>query len=262
MIPVLDAFSYGGGVQSNGALVLAAEGEIDCRLFIFSNVGEDSENPDTLTYVENIAKPYAAAHGIEFVEVRRKKTIRQQVVGDNRDIPIPMYLASGAPGNRKCTLRWKSERIQTYLRRTWGFTKQSPALVGIGFSLDEFHRMKTDKPGMVQKLSYPLIDLRLTRRDCIQIIKDAGLPIPPKSSCFFCPFHSPAHWARLRAEHPDLYADAVYIEKKVNEKRKNIGRDTMYMHRYMVPLDVIGDQMMLDLPDDEEYYCQSGVCFV
>ena len=26
-----------------------------------------------------------------------------------------------------------------------------------------------------------------SRKDCIQAIRDAGLPLPGKSSCFFCP---------------------------------------------------------------------------
>jgi hypothetical protein len=38
-------FSYGGGVQSTAALVLAAQGKIDYPVFLFANVGDDSEHP-------------------------------------------------------------------------------------------------------------------------------------------------------------------------------------------------------------------------
>jgi 3'-phosphoadenosine 5'-phosphosulfate sulfotransferase (PAPS reductase)/FAD synthetase len=48
---MIRVFSYGGGVQSTAALVLAAQGVIDYHTFLFANVGEDSENPDTLAYV-------------------------------------------------------------------------------------------------------------------------------------------------------------------------------------------------------------------
>ena len=64
---MLKVFSYGGGVQSTAALVLAAEGTIDYRTFVFCNVGEDSENPATLAYVHEYAQPYAAAHGLNFL---------------------------------------------------------------------------------------------------------------------------------------------------------------------------------------------------
>ena len=39
----LRSFSYGGGVQSTAALVLACRREIDFPLFIFANTGDDSE---------------------------------------------------------------------------------------------------------------------------------------------------------------------------------------------------------------------------
>ena len=50
-------FSYGGGVQSTAALVLAAQGIIDYPTFLFCNVGNDSEDPKTLDYVHKYALP-------------------------------------------------------------------------------------------------------------------------------------------------------------------------------------------------------------
>ena len=62
----LRAFSFGGGVQSTAAMVLAAQGRIDYRIFVFAHVGEDSEHPATLRYMEEHAKPFMAANGLEF----------------------------------------------------------------------------------------------------------------------------------------------------------------------------------------------------
>jgi hypothetical protein len=67
----LRTFSYGGGVQSTAALVLAAEGKIDFNIFLFANTGDDSENPKSLVYVREVAMPYAAAHGIALHELQR-----------------------------------------------------------------------------------------------------------------------------------------------------------------------------------------------
>jgi hypothetical protein len=58
--PVPRVVSYGGGVQSNALLVLAAQGRIDYRRFLFANVGDDSEHPATLRYVRDVALPSAA----------------------------------------------------------------------------------------------------------------------------------------------------------------------------------------------------------
>src|SRR5256884_6440302 len=68
---MIKVFSFGGGVQSTACLVLAAQGIIDYQTFLFCNVGADSENPDTLTYVEEIAKPYAAKHGLALHELQK-----------------------------------------------------------------------------------------------------------------------------------------------------------------------------------------------
>ena len=53
----LRSISYGGGVQSTALLVLAAQKRIDFRTFLMANVGDDSENPGTLRYLEEYAKP-------------------------------------------------------------------------------------------------------------------------------------------------------------------------------------------------------------
>lgn len=42
-------FSTGGGVQSTACLVLAAQGKIPYRTFVFANVGDKAESPATLT---------------------------------------------------------------------------------------------------------------------------------------------------------------------------------------------------------------------
>ena len=83
------AFSYGGGVQSTAALVLAAEGHIDFPLFLFANVGDDSENPATLRYVREQAEPYAASHDIELVELTKRDTLRERVMRSERSVAIP-----------------------------------------------------------------------------------------------------------------------------------------------------------------------------
>ncbi len=87
MTPVASAplrsFSFGGGVQSTAALVLAAQGRIDYRTFVFANVGEDSENPGTITYVEKHTRPYAEAHGLTLIELDRVKRDGSTEVVDN-----------------------------------------------------------------------------------------------------------------------------------------------------------------------------------
>src|SRR4051812_25469920 len=106
----LRSFSFGGGVQSTAALVLAADGRIDFPLFVYANVGDDHE-PETLDYVRRVAAPYASAHGIELVEVERggvNKSLLHKIERLESSVPIPMRMdGTGAPGNRTCTQDFK-----------------------------------------------------------------------------------------------------------------------------------------------------------
>ena len=76
------SYSNGGGVQSTAMLCLVASGDLPPGPFLFANVGADSEHPDTLAYIANHARPFAAAHGIEMVELHKARkgerdTVRQ-----------------------------------------------------------------------------------------------------------------------------------------------------------------------------------------
>ena len=265
------AFSFGGGRQSTAALVLAASGRLDVDLFVFANVGDDSENPDTLEYVERYAKPYAAAHGIELVEVQRKfkdgrdPSLYQYVLKAPRSIPLPMRMSdNGAPGNRTCTTDWKIDVIASYLTRTLRWPTPWENLLGI--SWDESHRMRDPEHRNREQytLRYPLCDLRITVADCKRIVADAGLPEPPKSSCWFCPFHDLPAWARLRLHRPDLFKQSVQMEQYINERRAKLGKDQLYLSTRLKPLDVAvpegADQLAL-FDDGSTEPCTSGYCW-
>lgn len=260
-------FSFGGGVQSTAALVLAAQGRIDYKEFYFANVGNDSENPDTLDYIHNYAMNFAHDNGLKLWELfkigrdKQVKTLHQRIMANNRTIPIPARLQNGAPGNRTCIVDFKIRIIDKAVKDA-GHERYT---VGIGFSLDEMHRCRTIEweetyNGIWKIQEYPLIDLRLNRNACSKIIQDAGLPVPPKSSCYFCPFHSPTEWMRIKRETPDLFAKAVEVEKRLKAKRRTLGKDEIWLHPALVPLEQAVAQMVFDF--DEKENCESGYCMV
>lgn len=261
----LRTFSYGGGVQSTAALVLAAQNQIDFRIFLFCNVGDDSEHPATLEYIEAVAKPYALAQGIELHELRHirrdgtEETLYRKLTrAGSRSSGIPIRLeGSGAPSNRSCTSQFKIRRMATW-QRQHGATRAAPAITGLGISLDEFQRARTDSGIATQVLEYPLIDMRLTRQDCINIIARAGLPVPPKSSCWFCPFHRMPAWQKLKRETPELFERAVALERTLSERSVMLGHGKLFLQRKLIPLDhAVGDQSdMFDVGDT----CESGFC--
>lgn len=274
----LRAFSYGGGVQSTAALVLAAQGRIDFRTFVFANVGHDSEDPRTLAYIEQHAKPFAAAAGLELVETERVRrdgsveTLYGRLTREgSRSLPIPVRMDNGKPGTRSCTADFKIKSIGRFLK-TRGATAATPAVVGVGISLDEIERVNKRRAEPYEVPVYPLIGigeetgLALRRQDCERIITAAGLPVPPKSACWFCPFHRPSTWAEMRRDRPELFARACELEDLLNARRDMLGKDHVYLTRYARPLaDAIGvAQDMLPAftpPGADEPMCDNGACF-
>lgn len=240
-------FSFGGGVQSVACLVLAAQGKIDFKTFVFANVGDNSENPETIQYLNEVVLPYAEKHGIEVIEVQRvsrdgrKMDIYDRLLETKRSIDIPVRMSNGAPGRRSCTIEFKIKPVAKYHKKL-GATKDNPGVLGIGISMDEFQRMRSKSSVEWQVLEYPLIDLKLDRSACKQLIADAGLPVPPKSSCWFCPYHTLGSWRQLQANNPALYNKAVELEELINKRRESLGKDPVWFSSRAVPLPMaVGD---------------------
>lgn len=268
-------FSFGGGVQSTAILVMQSMGllETPYDLFVFSNVGDDSENPATLKYIRDVTIPYATAHNIPFKVVQKTRfgepeTLLEAVKRDNRTIPIPARTNKGAPGKRGCTLDFKIRVIDRFVK-TSGYTH---AVIGIGISLDEFTRVKSQewhntettgntskKLGFWRRREYPLIDKRFTRDDCLGIISRVGLPMPPKSSCWFCPFLKHGDWLDRLQNDPALFVASIGVESIVNAKREKLGKDHLYLHSSGKPLAEAVKQT--DSPSDDDYdLCDNAGC--
>lgn len=237
------SYSYGGGWQSTAMLVLVAQGYLPVGPFLFSNVGDDSEHPGTLAFVRGPAWDFAAAHGIPIEELHRVPT-RGRSAGQvetlygrlmregSRSLPIPVRMPdTGAPGTRACTADFKIRVVGRYLREH-GATEDRPVRVGIGISTDEWHRAKdrrADQPW--EEPWYPLLHIEhryarpgggLDRVACGRIIAEAGLPVPPKSSCYFCPFHKPTVWADQARDEPELFEKACHLEDTLNARRSEL----------------------------------------
>jgi hypothetical protein len=271
MKPILRTFSSGGGVQSTAALILSAQGRIDFPVHLWANVGDDSEHPATLAYVRDVLQPYAAEHGIEFHELRREKrdgsteTLYGQLVKKgSRSLPIPVRMSNGAPGTRSCTADFKI-RVLNKWHKAHGATATNPAHVGIGFSTDEFSRVGNARKRVAEIVEYPLLDLGLSRADCMEITRKAGLPPAPKSACWFCPMHRPSTWREMRRDEPVLFRKSVELEDLLNERRDMLGKDHVYFTRFNKPLDeaIAAAQDSL-FPDEDGWgaQCDEGTCFV
>lgn len=241
----LVALSYGGGMQTVALTILAADGKIARPdVVIMADTGDEPEG--VYAHVE-VMRDYMASHGLDFVVVQSANGPLSKFMTEKRKVVTPMFGSRGGQIIRVCTERWKIREVRRELRKR-GATK---AVVQLGISVDEIQRMK-DSPVKWITHSYPLIDLRLTRQDCERIIGEAGLPIPPKSACWHCPFRTPYGWQKLRNDDPISYQKAVVHEAAF---------PNLYLNDSLKPIEevVAAKDAAPELFD--EGACTSGYCF-
>lgn len=236
------AVSFGGGVNSTAMLCgLHARG-IRPALITFADTG--AEMPHTYEHVAVMDAWAQANLGTGIVTVR--KLFQGQFSGGlegqcNRHKQMP----SLAYGFRSCSVKYKHEPQDRALKAAMDAAGKKSAIKAIGFDAGEAHRVKEihlgEKDfaaGRTVKSWYPLVEWNWRREDCVAAIQRAGLPVPGKSSCFFCPAMKRREVLQLRANHPDLLARALKIEAEAQANTtthrglggaKNLWRDWLAM---------------------------------
>jgi len=143
----------------------------------------------------------------------------------------------------------------------WNDNEDTFVVVAIGISTDEIQRINKKNEEPYEIAIYPLIELGLDRDDCKQIIADAGLPVPPKSACFFCPFHGKDYWKDMRDNRPDLWEKTVSLENFLNKKRQNLGKDDIFIAKAGTYIKNLFDNE--DSIDDHfnDGKCDEGYCW-
>ena len=112
--------------------------------------------------------------------------------------------------------RWLENHGMPAITRVWYTEKGEKVVKFIGYDAGEERRLLNALPHDLQdkkyQKEYPLMEWGWSRKDCIQAIRDAGLPLPGKSSCFFCPSMKRWEIRTLYHRYPDLLRRALAIE--------------------------------------------------
>lgn len=289
----LRVLSLDAGVQSTTLALMATHHEVgpmpDCA--IFADTGWEPQavyrhlawlrTPGVLSFPVYVAAGNIQDDLLAGAQGRRRASIpaytrtvlpiRDERYGfDPSDVRIVSMRRSAAGGasigmiHRQCTADYKVVPIRRKVRELAGIAgRRSPRQPiveqWIGISLDELLRMKPSAEDW-QVNRWPLVDRRMTRRDCLRWLERHGYPEPPKSACIGCPFHSDAAWRRLRDDEPEAWADAVAVDCAIRTGFRGI-RGEVYLHRSAVPLDEAefsdgADPAQLDLwPNECEGLC-------
>lgn len=250
--------SLGWGIQSFTLAAMAALGDIPP---VDAAIHADTTHERSATYAF-AAKwtPWLEARGVRVVTVSNPQT-PQELMSHKTDLPA--YTLTDNKKNygrlkRQCTSDWKIYAIRRWLQANRN-RQQVTQLLGI--SLDEWHRAKDSDVKYISH-EYPLLDMKMTRNDCVNYLERHGLEVPGKSACVFCPFHDKRAWAAMKRENGDDWRKAVAVDEAIRKVRPPYD---LFVHRSCIPLVDVDlstpeDHGQLRLLDDTP--CDSGYCFL
>lgn len=264
----LRVLSLGAGVQSTTLALMAAAGEIgpmpDCA--IFADTGwEPRAVYEHLDRLERVL-PFPVhrvrrdgddlgEHAIKIATMPVTRTASPPWFTKNPDGMLP----------QQCSKEFKVRVIGRKVRELLGLApkQRGPRSVVVeqwlGISLDEAHRMRPAEQKFVLH-RYPLIELRMTRQQCLRWLERRAYPRPPKSACIFCPWHDAGQWRDMKANAPADWARAVAFDRAIRPGFFGM-KGAAFVHRQLVPLaevDLSVDTRQGDLFGNE---CE-GVCGV
>lgn len=228
----LRILSLGAGVQSSTLLRMSLCGELPPF--------------DAVIFADTRWEPQSVYAHLELlaVECQRARVPLYRVSAGNlradalarihaAQMPVHVRREDGGRGmiRRQCTSNYKLRPIRRQVRALAVANGARHVWQAIGISLDEATRMK---PSGVRYIThtYPLVERRMTRGDCLLWLERNGFPLPPKSACLGCPFQGDSRWAATRAD-PQAWADVTDFDAALRDGRAAMGTPGMQGHLYL-----------------------------
>ena len=247
----LRILSLGAGVQSTTLALMATRRDI-------------GPMPDAAIFSDTGWEPEAVYRHLDWLETQLPFPVYRVSAGNIREdllargsgragrfVTVPFFLkhpnGKKGIGRRQCTSHYKIEPIRKKVRELLDVGSRERIPAGavekwIGISLDEIIRATPSKVRF-EVNRHPLLEARMSRRDCLRWLEERQYPIPPKSSCIGCPFHSDEMWREIRDNDPKAWADAVAVDRAIRKPIERPGvalmRGEQFMHPSLKPLDEV-----------------------
>lgn len=228
--------NYGAGVDSTALLVRMVQQGLRPDLILFADVGD--EKPETYAYVEFfnewlLSQGFPGITRVAYSPVSAPYTTLEGNCLANETLPAISFR------KKSCTLKFKAAVMDAFIlgisrgpnkKEGWRPALESLArgvkpvkLIGYDNGpIDSCRAVDVDEDRNF-RFRYPLRQLKMSREDCIVTIRNAGLPVPVKSACFYCASTKPWELYWMAAEHPDLISRALNIEDTARNGKHGLG---------------------------------------
>lgn len=223
--------------------------------------GEVGPMPDFAVFADTQAEPTTVYRWLDWLETQLPFPVIRVTGGNLTEENLKLYKSKGGkmyhrrlipmfglmPNGdrafaigRKCTADFKIRPILKHIKESCQIKRAQKEITvtqWIGISYDEMQRMKLPQLVWTQH-RWPLIEKKMTRAHCLEWMEKNGYPEPPRSACYYCPFHSDKEWRRLRDDEPEFFQKAVEFDATVrSEYRKTPDlKMEVYLHTSLKPL--------------------------
>ena len=217
--------SLGAGIQSTALAIMLEQGMLPeypmPEWAIFADTHAETPNVyDTLDWLQPLVSFPIIRTSWGDLATNTWKALRGQPVPERGHqgkslgyIDLPVFTGKGL-ARRQCTTIYKVTPVRNQVKELTGM--KPPALTMtqyLGISINESKRAKPAREQWITN-QYPLVEEGWTRQ-MLKSFLDETFPGHPvrRSACWFCPFHTTAEWQEIRELYPDLYEQALNMEK-------------------------------------------------
>ena len=249
------------GVQSTAMYLMSSGGLYDKADYaIFAD--PQAESKATYKMLDWLLNWQKENDGIPIIINRDHNILEDTLNGVNalgrKFVTIPAFSENGGMVMRQCTGEYKVRPVLKEIRKLYGLKKNQhlpPTELWLGISIDESSRMKDNVIKAITN-KYPLIDLMMSRSMCINFFKNNNIPVPSKSSCVFCPYHSDSFWKDIKNDN-SAWQTILDVDNKIRNNTKRGEKDKLYLHRSLKPMsEAYFQENQLDLFENEcEGHC-------
>lgn len=232
--------SYGIGVDSTAVLVAMQKRGVRPDAILFADPG--GEKPETYAYLP-IIQAWLAMVGFPPLTIVRYEPTRAPYSTLEGKCLANETLPSLAFGKHSCSIVFKIEPQNKWTAgwtpaiEAWAAGRKVTKVIGYDNGEQDCRRRNKADRAVAKKIEANHIDARrydywyvlqewgIDRAQCLELIASAGLPIPMKSACWFCPASKKSEVIWLRDTHPPLFERAIFME--INARDGKHGLDTV-----------------------------------